>query len=71
MTIEERAKEYIANCHTASLNKMGRLQGYIRGASEQNNISLEAFCKVCGYKKCAERDVRCTEYKEFEKLLKQ
>lgn len=33
--------------------------------------SLEAFCKVCGYKKCSERDVHCTEYKEFERLIKE
>lgn len=73
MTIEKRASDYFHELlnnkkdisHAIDANK-----AYIKGATEQNNVALEAFCKVCGYKKCAERDVRCTEYKEFEKLIK-
>lgn len=31
--------------------------------------SLDAFCEVCGCKECAKRNVHCTEYKEFERLI--
>lgn len=45
MTIAERAKEYITNCRTVPANKMGRLQGYICGATEQRKIDIDKACE--------------------------
>lgn len=44
-TIEERAKKYILHCSTAPANRLGRLQGYIKGATEQRQIDIDKACK--------------------------
>lgn len=40
-TIKQRAEEYIANCGTVPVNRMGRFQGYIKGATEQLKADKE------------------------------
>lgn len=47
-SIEERAKEYANNSNTTPKNKLGRLQGYIKGATDQAEITKkEILDKVC------------------------
>lgn len=40
-TIKQRAEEYIANCGTVPANRMGRFQGYIKGATDQRKIDID------------------------------
>lgn len=46
--IEQRAKEYSSIYRTVPANRMGRLQGYVQGATDQRKIDIEnakAFAK--------------------------
>lgn len=48
MTIEERAKEYIKKLgvNLTPTNRLGRLQGYIKGATEQRKIDTDKACAL-------------------------
>ena len=43
--IEQRAKEYSSIYRTVPANRMGRLQGYVQGATDQREIDIDKACK--------------------------